>query len=57
MLRLLCALYRVCVAFLAFGGSIFGEISIASGIQQGCPLSGSIFALAVDPSCATLPSA
>lgn len=32
-----------------FGGVLVGSLPICSGIKQGCPLSGSIFALAIDP--------
>jgi hypothetical protein len=42
-------LYSKCLAFLLFGGALVGSLPICSGIKQGCPLSGSIFALAIDP--------
>ncbi len=32
-----------------FNGSMVGSLQILSGIKQGCPMSGSIFALAIDP--------
>lgn len=35
--------------FLKFGGVRVGSLQICPGIKQGCPLSGSIFALAIDP--------
>jgi hypothetical protein len=42
-------LYACCWAMLVFNGAELGSILIESGIKQGCPLSGSIFALAIDP--------
>jgi hypothetical protein len=42
-------LYLRCLAFLVLGGSVVGSLPICSGIKQRCPLSGSIFALAIDP--------
>jgi hypothetical protein len=42
-------LYFDCSAMLLFNGSELGFISLCSGIKQGCPLSGSLFALAIDP--------
>ena len=49
VLNLIKALYSDCEALLCFGGSVVGKIGVRSGIKQGCPLSGSIFALAIDP--------
>ena len=48
-LRLIKLLYSDCRAMLMFNGVPVGFIAILSGIKQGCPLSGSIFTLAVDP--------
>jgi hypothetical protein len=42
-------LYLDCFAALSFNGMELDALCIASGIKQGCPLSGSIFALAIDP--------
>ena len=42
-------LYTHCIAYLMFGGCLVGNIPICSGIKQGCSLSESIFALAIDP--------
>jgi hypothetical protein len=45
----ICRLYSHCIAYLMLGGALVGSLPICSGIKQGCPLSGSIFALAIDP--------
>jgi hypothetical protein len=42
-------LYAFCRAMLVFNGAELSSFLIESGIKQGCPLSGSIFALAIDP--------
>jgi hypothetical protein len=42
-------LYNACSARMMFNGNLVGNIQILSGIKQGCPMSGSIFALAIDP--------
>jgi endonuclease/exonuclease/phosphatase family metal-dependent hydrolase len=42
-------LYSRCTANILIGGSSDIDISILAGIKQGCPASGSIFALALDP--------
>jgi hypothetical protein len=42
-------LYTDCSAMLLFNGAELDSILIESGIKQGCPLSGSLFALAIDP--------
>lgn len=34
---------------LAFSAGAVGQIPMAAGILQGCPLSGTLFALATDP--------
>jgi hypothetical protein len=49
ILKTIRKLYSQCLAFLLFGGANVGSLHICSGIKQGCPLSGSIFALAIDP--------
>jgi exonuclease III len=49
ILNTILKLYTGCNAFLMFGGVRVGSLPICSGIKQGCPLSGSIFALAIDP--------
>lgn len=38
-----------CDSMLLFRGEIVGDMAITSGIKQGCPMSGSLFALSVDP--------
>jgi hypothetical protein len=42
-------LYAECKADIMLNGEIFDGINMTSGIKQGCPASGSIFALALDP--------
>ncbi len=42
-------LYLACSARMMFNGNMVGNIQILCGIKQGCPMSGSIFALAIDP--------
>jgi hypothetical protein len=42
-------LYTHCTASILIGGCNNIEITIRAGIKQGCPASGSIFALALDP--------
>jgi hypothetical protein len=42
-------LYTNCKADILFNGDIYDGIHITAGIKQGCPASGSIFALALDP--------
>jgi hypothetical protein len=42
-------LYRKCKAHILIGGSSEFVIKIQAGIRQGCPASGSIFALLLDP--------
>jgi hypothetical protein len=42
-------LYMDCSALLLFNGSELDSILLSSGIKQGCPMSGSLFALAIDP--------
>ena len=43
------ALYNNCTATINLNNAAAGDIPIRTGIEQGCPLSGSIFAIAVDP--------
>jgi endonuclease/exonuclease/phosphatase family metal-dependent hydrolase len=42
-------LYSQCAANILIGGCNNIEIQVLAGIKQGCPASGSIFALALDP--------
>jgi hypothetical protein len=42
-------LYNNCIVHLVFGGARHPGFKLLSGIKQGCPLSGTIFALALDP--------
>lgn len=48
-LRFVRALYRCLRTQLYFDGEIVGSVSIASRVKQGCPLSGTLFALGHDP--------
>ncbi len=43
------ALYRGGVAIVVLLGARWGGFPIHSGIRQGCPASGTLFALAIDP--------
>lgn len=49
LLCLIKALYHNLVTQLSLDGEIVGTVRIASGIKQGCPLSGTLFALGLDP--------
>lgn len=49
MVRVVEQLYINCECMLVFSGEVVGTMAITSGIKQGCPMSGSLFALAVDP--------
>ena len=49
VLLLIAALYADCEALIVLNGQVVNMFSVASGIKQGCPLSGTIFALAIDP--------
>jgi hypothetical protein len=42
-------LYRDCFAEMVLLGQRWGRLPIRSGIRQGCPASGSLFVLAMDP--------
>jgi hypothetical protein len=57
--RALAKLYRKVDITLLFGGTMTAGFAATSGIKQGCPASGSLFALALDPFlrllCARLP--
>lgn len=41
--------YRKSDNMLFSSGDIAGRMTVTSGIKQVCPMSGSLFALAVDP--------
>ena len=49
ILNLIEALYKDVTALAVFAGVVVGSFQIVSGIKQGCPMSGSIFALGIDP--------
>jgi hypothetical protein len=49
MIRLIHVLYTDCVTSISLGGAEGESFLIRAGIKQGCPASGSIFALALDP--------
>lgn len=42
------ALYKNLVIVVDFTGETVAELAMTSGIKQGCPLSGTFFALALD---------
>ena len=42
-------LYKGCLCNILFAGAVCTVILVESGIKQGCPASGSLFALAADP--------
>lgn len=48
--RIIEQLYADCESLLLFAGEVVGRITVTSGIKQGCPMRGTLFALAVDPS-------
>ena len=47
--RLIAALYKDCTALITVNGQTTGDFKVLSGIKQGCPLSGTLFVIAVDP--------
>lgn len=49
MPRLMAQLYADCEPLLLFAGEVVRTLRVTSGIKQGCPVGGSIFALSVDP--------
>lgn len=42
-------LYKDLVTHILCKGRVVGEFPMTSGIKQGCPLSGTLFALSLDP--------
>jgi hypothetical protein len=48
-IKALKALYKDCFATITLGGRRLRWILMLSGIRQGCPASGSLFALVIDP--------
>ena len=48
-IKLIKNLYTGCLCSILFVGAVCIVILIGSGIKQGCPASGSLFALAADP--------
>ena len=48
-IKLIKKLYKGCPCNILFAGAVCIVILIESGIKQGCPASGSLFALAADP--------
>ena len=48
MLNALVRLYTECTTKTVFNGNVHDGFHIKSGIKQGCPLSGTLFALALD---------
>jgi hypothetical protein len=49
IIRALKALYADCSATIVLGGRRLRTIHMLSGIRQGCPASGTLFALVIDP--------
>ena len=49
IIKALRALYKDCFATIVLGGRRLREIPMLSGIRQGCPASGTLFALVIDP--------
>ena len=49
LLLALSVLYQVTKATILMLGTTFGEVEMCSGIRQGCPASGSLFVLLLDP--------
>ena len=49
LLRFIRRLYKLGWATMLFRGRKWGMVSMESGIIQGCPVSGTLSALAVDP--------
>ena len=49
IIRALKAMYADCSATIVLGGRRLRSFNMLSGIRQGCPASGTLFALAIDP--------
>lgn len=49
LLRVIVALCSECRSLLLFGVVVVGEIVVTGGVKQGCPMSGRLFAMAMDP--------
>ena len=49
IVRAIRKLYTNCFVHLVFGGTRHRGFKLSSGIKQGCPMSGTIFALSLDP--------
>jgi hypothetical protein len=49
VLRAFAALYKDCFATILLLGGRWRRVPMLSGIRQGCPASGTLFALAIDP--------
>lgn len=42
-------MYDECDGLMLFAGEVVGVIHITSGSKKGCPMSGSLLALSLDP--------
>lgn len=48
-LRLVDYMYTDCLSLFSVAGEVVADVRIKCGVRQGCPASGSLFAIAVDP--------